>query len=86
MAQNEMKAKPALPERVRSMEGLGGILWADWLWGKRLKLRKRVGNLVPRRLRTDKDVTQGAVYRIVVENPKRKAMDAGFLIKFGEKI
>ena len=25
MAQNEMKAKPALPERVRSMEGLGVI-------------------------------------------------------------
>ena len=24
MAQNEMKAKPAPPERVRSMEGLGG--------------------------------------------------------------
>ena len=24
MAQNEMRAKPALPERVRSMEGLGG--------------------------------------------------------------
>ena len=24
MAQNKMKAKPALPERVRSMEGLGG--------------------------------------------------------------
>ena len=24
MAQNEMKAKPASPERVRSMEGLGG--------------------------------------------------------------
>ena len=24
MAQNEMKANPALPERVRSMEGLGG--------------------------------------------------------------
>ena len=23
MAQNEMKAKPAVPERVRSMEGLG---------------------------------------------------------------
>ena len=23
MAHNEMKAKPALPERVRSMEGLG---------------------------------------------------------------
>ena len=23
MAQNEMKAKPVLPERVRSMEGLG---------------------------------------------------------------
>ena len=23
LAQNEMKAKPALPERVRSMEGLG---------------------------------------------------------------
>ena len=23
MAQNEVKAKPALPERVRSMEGLG---------------------------------------------------------------
>ena len=26
MAQNEMKAKPVLPERVRSMEGLGGNL------------------------------------------------------------
>ena len=26
MAQNEIKAKPALPERVRSMEGLGRIL------------------------------------------------------------
>ena len=26
MAQNEMKAKPALPERVRSMEGLGVIV------------------------------------------------------------
>ena len=26
MAQNEMKAKPALPERVRSMEGLGVTL------------------------------------------------------------
>ena len=26
MAQNEMKAKPALPERVRPMEGLGVIL------------------------------------------------------------
>ena len=26
MAQNEMKAKPALPERVRSMEGLGVAL------------------------------------------------------------
>ena len=26
MAQNEMKAKPALPERVRSMEGLG-VWW-----------------------------------------------------------
>ena len=26
LAQNEMKAKPALPERVRSMEGLDGIL------------------------------------------------------------
>ena len=25
MAQNEMKAKPALPERVRSMGGLGRI-------------------------------------------------------------
>ena len=25
LAQNEMKAKPALPERVRSMEGLGVI-------------------------------------------------------------
>ena len=24
LAQNEMKAKPAPPERVRSMEGLGG--------------------------------------------------------------
>ena len=30
LAQNEMKAKPALPERVRSMEGLGIIVpWAD---------------------------------------------------------
>ena len=27
MAQNEMKAKPALPERVRAMEGLG--VWDD---------------------------------------------------------
>ena len=28
MAQNEMKAKPALPERVRSMEGLGvAVCW-----------------------------------------------------------
>ena len=27
MAQNEMKAKPALPERVRSMEGLGAGMW-----------------------------------------------------------
>ena len=27
MAQNEMKAKPALPERVRSMEGLGVSVW-----------------------------------------------------------
>ena len=28
MAQNEMKAKPALPERVRSMEGLGvAVRW-----------------------------------------------------------
>ena len=26
LAQNEMKAKPALPERVRSMEGLGVAL------------------------------------------------------------
>ena len=26
MSQNEMKAKPALPERVRSMEGLGRSL------------------------------------------------------------
>ena len=30
MAQNEMKAKPALPERVRSMEGLDGM----WEHGK----------------------------------------------------
>ena len=29
MAQNEMKAKPALPERVRSMEGLG--VWLEVL-------------------------------------------------------
>ena len=29
MAQNEMKAKPALPERVRSMEGLGVRLERD---------------------------------------------------------
>ena len=28
MAQNEIKAKPALPERVRSMEGLGIALAA----------------------------------------------------------
>ena len=28
LAQNEMKAKPALPERVRSMEGLGGAVRA----------------------------------------------------------
>ena len=27
MAQNEMKDKPALPERVRSMEGLGVSVW-----------------------------------------------------------
>ena len=28
MAKNEMKAKPALPERVRSMEGLGvAVCW-----------------------------------------------------------
>ena len=27
MAQNEMRAKPALPERVRSMEGLGAWCW-----------------------------------------------------------
>ena len=27
LAQNEMKAKPALPERVRSMEGLGVSVW-----------------------------------------------------------
>ena len=26
MAQNDMKAKPAPPERVRSMEGLGGAV------------------------------------------------------------
>ena len=26
LAQNEMKAKPALPERVRSMEGLGHMV------------------------------------------------------------
>ena len=36
MAQNEMKAKAALPERVRSMEGLGRLvagnhlLTSDW--------------------------------------------------------
>ena len=29
MAQNEMRAKPALPERVRSMEGLGVGFVAD---------------------------------------------------------
>ena len=28
LAQNEVKAKPALPERVRSMEGLGVTFWA----------------------------------------------------------
>ena len=27
LAQNEMKAKPALPERVRSMEGLGVVVF-----------------------------------------------------------
>ena len=32
MAQNEMKAKPAPPERVRSMEGLGvGFASVQWL-------------------------------------------------------
>ena len=32
LAQNGMKAKPALPERVRSMEGLGVSVWnASWL-------------------------------------------------------
>ena len=34
MAQNEMKAKPAPPERVRSMEGLGRILGRHDLDGK----------------------------------------------------
>ena len=29
LAQNEMRVKPALPERVRSMEGLGVILCGD---------------------------------------------------------
>ena len=29
MAQNEMKAKPAAPERVRSMEGLGVAVSAE---------------------------------------------------------
>ena len=33
LAQNEMKAKPTLPERVRSMEWLGRIL--DVLWRQR---------------------------------------------------
>ena len=30
MAQNEMNAKPALPERVRSMEGLGVTGTEPW--------------------------------------------------------
>ena len=33
MAQNEMKAKPALPERVRSMEGLGPIVGDRFMAG-----------------------------------------------------
>ena len=31
MAQNDMKAKPALPERVLSMEGLGRTCWGEAL-------------------------------------------------------
>ena len=39
MAQNEMKAKPALPERVRSMEGLGiNLANAKTLIAERLEL------------------------------------------------
>ena len=38
MAQNEMKAKPALPERVRSMEGLGVTLRGQVFIGCRLDL------------------------------------------------
>ena len=38
MAQNEMKAKPALPERVRSMEGLGVVvISARWNSGEPLR-------------------------------------------------
>ena len=42
MAQNEMKAKPALPERVRSMEGLGGTLCDPKCWFRRDGTRHRV--------------------------------------------
>ena len=34
LAQNEMKAKPVLPERVRSMEGLGRT--REHIWPRRL--------------------------------------------------
>ena len=47
MAQNEMKAEPALPERVRSMEGLGVVapgapvarLSREWCESKDIDLR-----------------------------------------------
>ena len=38
MAQNEMKAEPALPERVRSMEGLGRTA-GELHWGSLTRIR-----------------------------------------------
>ena len=47
MAQNEMRVKPALPERVRSMEGLGvgcgGVLLTLPKWGPETAQAKTEG-------------------------------------------
>ena len=45
MAQNEMKAKPALPERVRSMEGLGRIFAKLEIGGSRVDVDLKRGVL-----------------------------------------
>ena len=47
MAQNEMKAKPALPERVRSMEGLGVCERKNGMYSTSYKRERRItaGNL-----------------------------------------